>query len=47
MSGPIPITNVDGRDINGGEVGAVTKRLKVLYDEAMTKEENLFDIFRA
>jgi branched-chain amino acid aminotransferase len=46
MSGPIAITHVDDKPIGGtGELGPLTKRLKSLYMEAMTKEENLFDIF--
>ena len=48
MSGPIAITHVDGKPIGGGlvgEIGPITKRLKELYNEAMTQEENLFDIF--
>jgi branched-chain amino acid aminotransferase len=45
MSGPIAITHVDDKSIGSGEIGPVTKRLKVLYNEAMIKEENLFDIF--
>ena len=45
MSGPISITHVDDKPIGNGELGSLTKRLKSLYVEAMTKEENLFDIF--
>jgi branched-chain amino acid aminotransferase len=45
MSGPIAITHVDGKVIGNGEIGPVTTRLKALYNEAMTDEKNLFDIF--
>lgn len=45
MSGPISITHVDGEPIGNGELGPITKRLKSLYVETMTKEKNLFDIF--
>jgi len=45
MSGPIAITEIDGKSIANGEIGPVTTKLKLLYNEAMTKEENLFDIF--
>lgn len=45
MSGPIAITHVDDRPIGSGGIGPVTARLKGLYVEAMTREENLFDVF--
>jgi branched-chain amino acid aminotransferase len=45
MSGPISITHVDGKVIGNGEIGPVTTQLKELYNQAMTDEENLFDIF--
>jgi len=41
MSGPIAITHVDDKTIGTGELGPLTTRLKALYVEAMTKEENL------
>lgn len=45
MSGPIAITHVDGKVIANGEIGPFTTHLKALYNEAMTDEKNLFDIF--
>jgi len=45
MSGPIAITEVDGKKIGNGQIGEVTKRLSELYGVAMTKDENLTNIF--
>lgn len=45
MSGPVAITHVDDKPIGSGGIGPVTTRLKGLYVEAMTQEENLFDVF--
>mmetsp|Transcript_48927 Transcript_48927/g.72721 ORF Transcript_48927/g.72721 Transcript_48927/m.72721 type:complete len:316 (-) Transcript_48927:61-1008(-) len=45
MSGPIGITQVDGKTIGCGTVGPLTIRLKDLYGKAMLDEKHLFDIF--
>jgi branched-chain amino acid aminotransferase len=42
-AGIIPVTEVDKREVSGGRMGEVTRRLSALYDEEARKGEAVYD----